>query len=142
VEFWKPTPPSAQLRIESLPPGADAKTSQGQTCRTPCEVTVQAQGEFTVSYALTGYQPQTVPVRAINTGVFGEAPRLDPNPAFAELQKMPPPKRRPKRKAKPKVSAAPTARPPDVGPPPPAADASQPMSTPAAAYPWPPPPTR
>ena len=34
-------PPTEELRIESEPPGADAKTSQGQTCRTPCELTVQ-----------------------------------------------------------------------------------------------------
>ena len=49
--------------MESEPPGAEAKTSQGQTCRTPCELVVQTGGEFSVTLALAGYQPQTVPVR-------------------------------------------------------------------------------
>lgn len=149
VEFWRPAPATAQLRIESLPPGADARTSQGQACRTPCEVTVKAEGaELTVSYALNGYDPQTVPVRVHNTAgqfVLGGDPgsvRLDPNPAYAELQKMRPPKRRIKRKRKPRVSAAPKARPPQATPAQPAPQASSPAPTPAAAYPWPPPPTR
>ena len=38
----------------------------GQTCRTPCSLAVAAT-EFTVSFTLPGYQPQTVPVRAVDS---------------------------------------------------------------------------
>src|SRR5215813_114911 len=63
LDFFKSGPGTEVLRVESEPPGADARTSQGQSCRTPCELTVQSGGEMTVSYALNGYQPQTVQVR-------------------------------------------------------------------------------
>ena len=52
------------LRIESEPPGADARTAEGQSCRTPCELTVPATGEVAISFALQGYNPQTISVRA------------------------------------------------------------------------------
>ena len=63
MDFFKSSPPTEVLRIESEPPGADARTSQGQTCRTPCELTVQGGGELSVTLALAGYQPQTVSLR-------------------------------------------------------------------------------
>ena len=50
-DFFKSGPATDVLRIESEPPGADARTSQGQTCRTPCELTVPtdtSQGRFVV----------------------------------------------------------------------------------------------
>ena len=53
---------SVSLTIESDPPGADAKTSLGPTCRTPCILPVPADREFTVSYTLDGYAPQIVTV--------------------------------------------------------------------------------
>ena len=40
-ELLKSSPATEALRIESEPPGADARTSHGQSCRTPCELTVQ-----------------------------------------------------------------------------------------------------
>jgi hypothetical protein len=40
--FLKQAPQTEALRIESAPPGAEAKTSIGQNCRTPCELAVQA----------------------------------------------------------------------------------------------------
>ena len=52
------------MQFESEPAGAEARTSTGQTCRTPCSLAVAAS-EFTVSFALPGYQPQTVPVRVV-----------------------------------------------------------------------------
>src|SRR5215510_7213960 len=54
--------PSVSLTIESDPPGADAKTSLGASCRTPCIIPVAADREFTVSYALNGYLPQVIAV--------------------------------------------------------------------------------
>jgi hypothetical protein len=89
LDFFKSTPPTETLRVESEPPGADARTIQGQACRTPCELVVPAGAETAISFALTGYQPQTVPVRAeMPPGMAepGLTTRLQPNPVYAELQ--------------------------------------------------------
>ena len=39
TDYFKPTPPSLQIQLESVPPGADARTSLGPNCKTPCAVT-------------------------------------------------------------------------------------------------------
>src|ERR1700675_3617027 len=67
-DFFKSGPSTEVLRIESEPPGADARTSQGQTCRTPCELTVPTDSELAVTVQMTGYQPQTLPVRVDGKG--------------------------------------------------------------------------
>ena len=90
---------NVSLTIESDPPGADAKTSIGPSCRTPCMIPVPADREFTVNYSLNGYLPQVVPVRprAVDSfrpeGELGGAPlaELAPNPVFAQLEPAPPP---------------------------------------------------
>jgi hypothetical protein len=53
------------VRGAKLPPGADASVSTDASCRTPCSLAVPLADAFTVSYALTGYLPQTVPVRPL-----------------------------------------------------------------------------
>jgi hypothetical protein len=82
LNFLSSSPSTEALRIESKPPGAEAKTSSGQSCRTPCELSVQPSGEVSVRLALSGYQPQTVSVRPDGSaqGV------LAPNPIFVEFQ--------------------------------------------------------
>ena len=60
----KGAPSATTMQFESEPAGAEAKTSLGQSCRTPCSLAVSAN-EFTVSFTLAGYQPQTVPVRIV-----------------------------------------------------------------------------
>src|SRR3954452_13366309 len=91
---------NVSLTIESDPPGADAKTSLGESCRTPCMLPVAADREFTVSYALNGYLPQVVSVRPrVRGGLQSdfEAPGgvqaadLTPNPVYAQLEPAPPP---------------------------------------------------
>ena len=64
MDFFRSGPATEVLRIESEPPGADARTAEGQSCRTPCELTVPATGEVAISFALQGYNPQTISVRA------------------------------------------------------------------------------
>jgi hypothetical protein len=104
LDFFKSSPTTEVLRIESEPPGADARTSQGQTCRTPCELTVPTDSELAVTVQMTGYQPQTLPVRADGRG--GDI-RLQPNPVYVELQPAAPVKpARPAPVAKKKTSAA------------------------------------
>ena len=138
-DFLKSGPATEILRIESEPPGADARTSQGQTCRTPCELSVPASSELAVTVALTGYQPQTLPVRVENGG--GDT-RLAPNPLYVELQPAAPP-------AKPKAAPAPKKRTSAAAPAPKTqAAAAPPAAAPAPAptasyptsglgYPWP-----
>lgn len=133
-------PAATTMQFESEPAGAEARTSLGQTCRTPCSVAVAAS-EFTVNFTLPGYQPQSVPVRVVastdpidaDAGQIG-GPRLVPNPVFVELQPAapaPPAARR--RTAPPQQAARP--RPPA----PRAPAAMEPAPAPAPASPWPPP---
>ena len=102
---------NVSLTIESDPPGADAKTSLGASCRTPCMMPVAADREFTVSYALDGYLPQVVTVTPrvpertrLEPEVGGGValPDLSPNPVFAQLEPAPPPPPPRKGRSKPK----------------------------------------
>ncbi|QQN67285.1 hypothetical protein JIR23_14385 [Bradyrhizobium diazoefficiens] len=124
-DMFKSTPPTAQVRLESNPPGADASTSLGPGCKTPCSVSVPApDAPFTVAFALPKYQPISVPVNVIkNPGDFTTPASVitDPNPVFAELQPAAPPKpvkKKPHRPRKPKpAAAAPVAAPADAASP-------------------------
>ena len=87
--------PTVPLQFESEPPGAEVRTSGGQTCKTPCALAVPA-ADMQVTYNLNGYQPQTVPVKlmppddAREIGEFGSSagpPRFTPSPVTAELVK-------------------------------------------------------
>nr|WP_249158042.1 hypothetical protein [Bradyrhizobium jicamae] len=131
----KPAPQPVQVQLESVPPGADAVTSLGPGCKTPCSVSVPApDAGFSVTFNMPKMLPVTVPVAVTrNPGDFTTpaSVAIDPNPVFAELKPAgPPPKaaRKPMRpkKKKPKAAAAPAADPnaappPAAAPPPPAA---------------------
>jgi hypothetical protein len=110
---------NVSLTIESDPPGADAKTSFGASCRTPCMIPVAADREFTVSYALNGYLPQVVAVTPRmpertrpepEVGGGAALPELSPNPVFAQLEPAPPPAPTRKGKGRPKQVATQPAR--------------------------------
>src|ERR1700752_630988 len=102
---------NVSLTIESDPPSADAQTSLGTACRTPCMIPVPADRSFTVTYSLNGYVPQAIQVgpRGVEVGGVDVAgapsdgystamPELTPNPVYAQLQPAPPPA--PSRKGK------------------------------------------
>lgn len=135
MDFMKPAPQQLPLQLESVPPGAEAKTSLGPACRTPCAVSVPATPNFTVTYTLNGYLPQTATVQLIEpqraaedpeTGTIAE-PRFDPSPVYVELQPAPPPPRkRAPPKAAPKRAPAPAAQ---AEPPPPAAAPGSPVQS-------------
>jgi hypothetical protein len=140
----KSKPATTNLTIESDPPGAEARTSQGMTCRTPCTLAVPVADEFAVSYALNGYMPQSVTVRPQHPastfsldGVTGATPTIEPNPVFVELKpSAPPPKPpapKPKKKRPPATAAAPGTT---------AAPAAPPAAAPQQSIqsPYPPPP--
>ena len=124
-DMFKSTPPTVQVRLESNPSGADARTSLGPGCKTPCSVSVPApEAPFTVYYGLNKYQPVSVPVNVIkNPGDWTTAATVttDPNPVFAELQPEVPPKpvkKKPHRPKRPKpAAAAPAAAPADAAAP-------------------------
>jgi hypothetical protein len=123
VDAFKSAPPTVQVQLDSIPSGADAKTSVGPGCKTPCTVAVPAaDGGFTVTYTLNKFQPATVQVQVINLpGDFSTpaSTTIDPNPVVAELQPAGPPPKARKRPPKPKPAAA--AAPAETPFPPPAA---------------------
>jgi hypothetical protein len=133
LDFFKSAPTTETLRIESEPPGADARTAEGQNCRTPCELVVAAGGETAIAFVLNGYQPLTIPVRTEQPGGQGSGfeARLQPNPVYAELQPMGPVRPGKKAPAKRRTTANQPPRQP--------AAAAEPTSYPGG-YPWPPPP--
>ncbi|MDE2375955.1 hypothetical protein [Bradyrhizobium sp.] len=139
-DMFKSTPPTVQIQLDSTPPGAEAHTSLGPGCKTPCSVTVPLpDASFSVSYTLAKHLPATVPVNVLrHPGDFTTPASVttDPNPVFAELQPAPPPKpvKKPHRPKRPKpAAAAPAASPfpdPNAAPPPPAAGPAPAAPTP------------
>jgi hypothetical protein len=128
LDSFRPAPPVVQVQLESVPPGAEAKTSAGPGCKTPCQVAVPADNAgFSVTFTMNKFLSVTIPVQVINIpGDFSTpaSTTLEPNPVFAELRPAgPPPKpvrtksQRPKAKKPP--AAAPAAASPFPAPPPP-----------------------
>jgi PEGA domain len=83
LDFLKSSPSTTALRFESVPPGAEVKVS-GQTCRTPCELKLQV-AELSATFALKGYQPQTVAVHSEKSPLLSPS-TFSPNPVHAELR--------------------------------------------------------
>lgn len=118
-DTFKPTPQVVQLQLDSVPSGAEARTSTGQTCKTPCSVGVPlTDAAFSVSFALPKFQPETVPVQIINIpGDIGspDVLKAEPNPVVVQLKPAgPPPKpvrAKPKKPKPPKPAAAPAESP-------------------------------
>ena len=135
----KPSGPQTQaLRFESDPPGAEARTGQGQTCFTPCAIAVLSQSQ-TVTISKPGFVPQTIQVTAGDPPdhSFWESappPTLTPNPVVTMLQPVPPPPR-PVRRPRPRRPMARAARPRPM----PAAQQAAPPPQPGES-PFPPPP--
>jgi hypothetical protein len=145
----KPPPPPVQaLQFQSEPPGADVRTVDGQTCRTPCTLALPVTAQ-SVSIALNGFLPQNVPLEVQQTT---DTPSLSPNPVAVTLQSSAPPPvvKRPKKKpaktaAKP-ANAAPASQQDSAFPPPPPPQASSPYPSPPQqqiqSSPFPPPPSQ
>jgi hypothetical protein len=132
-------PAKDTIRFESEPAGADAKTSTGQTCRTPCALAIPADKAFTVAFTLAGYQPASEEVKL--TAMGDGTSQLRPNPVLVELTPAPPPK--PKKKVRHKRTVAkPTPKPKPVAAKPalaapPAPPPMTPAPQPQATSPWP-----
>jgi hypothetical protein len=82
------------LKFESDPLGAEIRTTQGETCKTPCELTVPSH-EQPVTIAKKDYLPQTVQVtlgpQPDHPFWENPPPTLVPNPVRVVLQPVPKP---------------------------------------------------
>ena len=80
------------LKFESDPLGAEIRTTQGQTCKTPCELTVQTL-EQPVTITKNNYVPQTVQItlgpQPDHSFWENPPPTLLPNPVRVVLQPVP-----------------------------------------------------
>lgn len=93
-------PQPVTVKVETSPVGAEATSSVGGNCRTPCSLVVKTTRDFVVNVALPGYQPQAVPVkvlspedaRFVSDGSAREA-RPDPDQVYAELKPIEPARR-------------------------------------------------
>jgi hypothetical protein len=142
-DAFKSAPPIVQVRLESVPPGADALTSLGPGCKTPCSVGIAAADtSFSVTYTMTKFQPVTIPVQV--TQIPGDltssgSTRIEPNPVVAQLQaEGPPPKavrkmHRPRKPKPPTGASAPPAAAGSAFPDPAQAPSAAPAPSPAAA---------
>src|ERR1700744_5591796 len=90
-DSFKPTPPpppTVQVQLDSTPEGADARTSVGPGCKTPCTAAVPIpDGSFTVTLTMTGFQPSTVQVQVTKFPGDSSTPasfNVDPNPVAAD----------------------------------------------------------
>jgi hypothetical protein len=135
-DSFKSGPSLDTVSLESEPPGAEAKASNGQTCRTPCSLALPVDAAMTVTFTLKGYQPEAERLGVIQA--TGDPPRLQPNPVVVELTPGAPTSKVAKKPAKPSTKK-PAARPAAEAPPAPA-----PTAPAQAASPWPtnPPPVR
>src|SRR5487761_2647182 len=82
LDALKPAPIMDTVRFESTPPGADAKTSNGQTCRTPCALALPTAAPLTVVFSLNGYQPESADVEPVASA--SGVPEMRPNPVTVE----------------------------------------------------------
>lgn len=136
--IFSPAPTMDTVRFESEPPGAEAKTSNGQTCKTPCALALPTAGPLTVTFTLAGYQTASENIEVVtNTGA---PPNLRPNPVVVELTAAPPPPAKKPARKRPAAAAKKPA-------PAPAAGAAPAAPAPAAGQqapssPWPATPAR
>jgi hypothetical protein len=82
LDAFKPKPTTTTLLVQSNPAGADARSSLGGTCRTPCTMAIATAGDFTISFAREGYEPQTITVHStMSEGDYTTpaSPTLDPS---------------------------------------------------------------
>ncbi len=122
-----------QVQILSEPSGAEARTSMGHVCTTPCTLQFNRKDEFTVTAAKAGYHTAEVPVRTrvAGTGAAGFAGNVlvggvvgmavdaadgatlehDPNPVVLKLVPLR------KGEAPRVIQQAPPPPAPDAGPP-------------------------
>jgi hypothetical protein len=80
-----PVSVNGTIDLDSDPRGAQAATSLGSGCKTPCAMEISADGPFTVTFTHPGYAPATVDI-GMQPGQPGVSnPKFSPNPVFVQL---------------------------------------------------------
>ncbi len=59
---------SQDYQIESFPAGAKAVLSTGESCTTPCEISLKRRNDLSVSFDLSGYKSERVLVQSRTGG--------------------------------------------------------------------------
>jgi PEGA domain len=59
---------SQDYQIDSMPSGAKATLSSGETCTTPCEISLKRRNDLSVAFELAGYKSETVMVQSRTGG--------------------------------------------------------------------------
>jgi hypothetical protein len=59
---------SQDYQMESMPAGAKATLSSGETCTTPCEISLKRRNDLSVRFDLAGYKSETVLVQSRTGG--------------------------------------------------------------------------
>jgi hypothetical protein len=91
-DLLKPKPTSTVLLIQSDPAAAEARSSLGETCRTPCTMAIGTAKDFTIGFARDGHEPQTVTVHStMSKGDYmtASSPVLDPSTVYVTLRPLP-----------------------------------------------------
>ncbi len=107
LDAFKPAPVLDNVRLESDPPGTQVKSSNGQTCVTPCALALPTDGPVTVTFTHEAYLPDTENLQVVRD--TGSAPQLQPNPLSVTLAMAPPTPKPNKRAPKKHVAAKKTA---------------------------------
>jgi len=94
---------SATIHLNSDPQGADAMTSLGSNCRTPCSIELSVDGPFTVTFTHRGFAPSIIPVE-IEPAQRGASVKFAPDPVFAALEPAHKAKTKPERAAASRVA--------------------------------------
>ena len=120
-----------------MPPGAQVKLPNGQTCLTPCASPLTANGTYTVEVTLNGYEPATETIAPVSMG--DGTTQLRPNPVTVQLTPVKPPKKvRHRRAVKKKTTMKPASKPASKPAPKPAAPAAMAPPPQQSTSPWPP----
>jgi hypothetical protein len=59
---------SQDYQIDSMPSGAKATLSSGETCTTPCEISLKRRNDLSVAFELAGYKSESVLVQSRTGG--------------------------------------------------------------------------
>ena len=93
----EPAPATPQtVQFESVPNGADVRTGAGQSCQTPCSLTLAVESQ-SVTFTKNGFLPQAVQITVnqppAEHSFFSNPPppALTPNPVKVALLIAPPP---------------------------------------------------
>src|SRR5262249_4674560 len=87
-----PKSASTTIHLNSDPQGADAMTSLGSSCQTPCSIELVVERPFTVTFTHRGFVSSTVPVETEPPQPGTSDAKFSPDPVFAALQPIPEPK--------------------------------------------------